>query len=181
LKWFKHYSNAYKGQVIQALAEEFGFAKGFGLYFLFISFLSDKWDGKSEPEFRFSISFFRKFLQISPKKFQKFVEILQNFSEIRFHFDGQLIEIQCIKLRETLHKDAQSSGVRAQKLSSPGGPLARVELEENKKKSINTRDDNNYHLERKNQGPKQQPKRSGDLEPISRSVHHLLNRLDIPT
>lgn len=123
MKWFKHYTNAHKGGVLQDLYCEFGINAGHGLYFRLIEFLADKWDGKSEPKFRFYTEILRNFLGFSPKKFKNFAEILKTSEEISFEIKGKFCEISFPKLLEIRHKDAFPSGQR-QDLGGPdGGPI----------------------------------------------------------
>ena len=54
----------------------------------------------------------RKYLEISPKKFRKFGEILSDSSQINFLFSEKFVEIYFPKLLEIRHRDAISARIR---------------------------------------------------------------------
>ncbi len=127
MKWFKHYTNAHKGSVLQDLYEEFGINEGHGLYFRLTEFLADKWDGCSEPRFRFFAEVLRNFTHLSPKKFQNFIGILSKCSEIEVQIFGKFIEIYFPKLANIRHKDAIAARLRPAHGPALGGPRRRRE------------------------------------------------------
>lgn len=137
-KWIKHYSNAHKGKSNQDLAEEFGKAEGYGIYFLIVAYLNDKWDGISEPTFQIRTKELSNFLEISPKKFQKVGEILSKSQENSFIFEGSFCHIKFPKLLEIRHRDAISSGQRPATVQPNSSPN-KIRIEEIREdKNINT-------------------------------------------
>jgi len=111
MKWFKHYTNANKGGVVEALGEEFGVNRGYGLYFRFVEYCCDKWDGRSEPKFKFNFSKLSTFLGLKHNKLRTFLVSLQNESSFSFKQNGNFLEIYFPKLLEIKHRDGVRAGI----------------------------------------------------------------------
>lgn len=140
MKWFKHYTNAHKGKVIHAMIPEFGWPGAYGIYFLLVEYITDKWDGGGDHSFKFSTILVRKYLELSPKKFRKLGEILSESSEIKFVFSKDFVEIYFPKLAEIQHRDALSSSMRLEKIQSKSS----VEENKNKNKNKNKKNHSNF-------------------------------------
>lgn len=134
LKWFKHYTNAHKGGVLQDLYLKFGVNEGHGLYFRFIEYLCDKWDGSAEPRFRILESELRSFLKLSRKSLRSFAETFTKLPENSFEVSENFCEIFLPKLAEILHRDALPAGVRLELRQHVPG----VEEKKRKKKKERT-------------------------------------------
>jgi hypothetical protein len=131
LKWFKHYTNAHKGSVLQHLSNDFSINEAYALYFRFVEYLSDKWDGSSEPKFTLNERELKKYLTVSQRKFDCFLIVMQKQLHIEFTKNRKLIDISFPKLREVLHKDALSSKDRP----ASGPPNSRLDKNKRKKKN----------------------------------------------
>lgn len=124
MKWFKHHTNAHQGELIAELGHHFGRARGYGLYFLFVELCAAKWDGISEPRFRFHEADIRRFLGINRKFLKTFSDLFQSISENEWIFCGKfekICEIYFPKLAEIRDNASLSSNHRALAWS-PGGP-----------------------------------------------------------
>lgn len=136
MKWFKHYTNAHKGSVLQHLSNDFSVNEGYALYFRFVEYLSDKWDGCGEPIFTINERELKKFLTVSQRKFDCFLTVMQKQLHIEFTKNRKLVVIKFPKLLEVRHKDAISS----QNRPADGPPNSRLEKNKKKNKSIPTED-----------------------------------------
>lgn len=136
MKWFKHYTNAHKGSVLQHLSNDFSVNEAYALYFRFVEYLSDKWDGCSEPKFVVNELELKKFLTITQRKLNCFLTVMQLQLHIEFKKDRKLIHIYFPKLSEVRHKDAISSKTRPASGQPASGP--RVEVEENRGEQSST-------------------------------------------
>jgi hypothetical protein len=123
LKWFKHYTNAHKGEAILHLRPHFGKAEAYGLYFLFTEYFADKWDGNNDPTFKVLAFDLSSFLGLKQNKLRIFLECLQNEQKIKYVHSENVIEIKFPKLAEILHRDAVSSGQRPAKARPRSGPI----------------------------------------------------------
>lgn len=112
VKWFKHYSNAHKGSAIQVLMPEFGKVQAYGLYFLLVEYLSDKWDGSEAPRFKVFKNELRSFLGLKQKKLSSFLVCLHNERKISLEETEDFFIIEFPKLLEIRHRDALSAGAR---------------------------------------------------------------------
>lgn len=109
--WFKHYSNAHKGKVLQSLYEEFGVNEGYGLYFRFVEYFADKWDGCGEPRFTVLESELRGYLKLRAQKLRRFLLLNTYQSDFSFVESGKKLEIFFPKLLEIRHRDAIRAGI----------------------------------------------------------------------
>lgn len=141
MKWFKHYTNAHKGETLQQLYAAFGVNEGYAIYFRVIEYICDKWDGVSDPKFKILTKELQKFATISPKKFQIFAGIVSDFSENSIKFLGEFCEVDFPKLREILHKDALTSSSRRANVSPPLARGDKIRLD----KSIIKNNKNTYY------------------------------------
>lgn len=112
MKWFRHQSNAHKGELLQELYVEFGVHVGYSLYFRLVEYLTDKWDGVSEPKFKISELELRRFLGITRKLLIRFSFVIDLQTDYEFKVSEKFVEIRFPKLLEILHRDALSSGHR---------------------------------------------------------------------
>lgn len=139
MKWFKHYTNAHKGKTLQSLYIEFNKPTGYGLYFLFVGYLVDIWDGGDAPEFKVSAADISAHMGIKRFKLKTFLECFENIpgsfpehsgneTKIFWELNGNILRIKFPKLSEVRHRDSVSSGHRPANCPATGG------LEKNKKK-----------------------------------------------
>jgi hypothetical protein len=138
MKWVKHFTNAHKGSVLQELYAEFGVNQGHGLYWRFIEYVGDKWDGCSEPKFKLLESELRKFLGLSRKSFETFRKVFGKVSGNKFEISGEFCEIELPKLLEVRHRDALSSGHRPEKLQPNSSGEEEEKRREEKKRRISS-------------------------------------------
>lgn len=137
MKWFRHYSNAHKGQVMQSLIPIFGKAQGYGLFFLLVEYLTDKWDGKSDPKFRVFKSELRSFLGLKQNKLSLFLECLQNQTSFSFTETEFFFEIEFPKLLEIRHRDALDASTRLElRQHKSGGEQNRIEKNRKEKNVV---------------------------------------------
>lgn len=120
-RWYKHYVNAYQGEVFQRLEPEFGLARAYGLYWLLVDYCSAKWDGVSDPTFVVSKKFLANFLGLKMKTFSLFLKTIENETDLFFKENENILEINFPKLLEIRHRDSFSSGQRpAKSRPNPG-------------------------------------------------------------
>lgn len=112
MKWFRHQSNAHKGELLQELYTEFGVHVGYSLYFRLVEYLTDKWDGIAEPNFKISELELRKFLGVSRKYLKRFSVVFELQPGNEFKISEKFLEIKFPKLLEILHRDAMAAGLR---------------------------------------------------------------------
>lgn len=132
MKWFKHYTNAHKGAAIQALIPFFGKPRAYGLYFLFVEYLSDKWNGSDVPKFKLAKSELRSFLGLKQNKLSSFLVCLKNETKITLEENDLFFIIEFPKLLEIRHRDALPSGHRPEIIQ----PISRLEKNRTEKKNI---------------------------------------------
>lgn len=128
MKWFRHYTNASKGESIQRLMGHFDKARAYGLYFLFTEYFADKWDGCSEPFFIVFKNELSSFLGLKQNKLDSFLKCFENETKMNWKQNGNLLEIYFPKLQEILDKNAlPESGRRALRALNPSGEEKRRE------------------------------------------------------
>lgn len=132
MKWFKHFSNAHKGSVLQALYHEFGVNEGHGLYFRLIEYITDKWDGSGEPRFTFLTSELRAHTKLTTRRLHQLAVIMSSSGENSFKVSEDFCHIFLPKLLEIRHRDALNAGVRPASLQHKSG----LEQKKRKKKNI---------------------------------------------
>lgn len=130
MKWFKHHTNAHKGDVFQVLSTEFGKATAYAWYFLIVEFLADKWDGEGEPKFKVTMPQLCGHVTATPRRLRRYLTAMQRLEKIKFTETGKLLEIEFPKLLEIRHKDALPSGSR--RATRPAKNPLRGEGEENR-------------------------------------------------
>jgi hypothetical protein len=133
LKWFKHYTNAHKGEVFQTLSSEFGKVKVYGWYFLLVEYFTDMWDGTSDPTFKITVRVLSEFLEVKPKVLLRFLEHLKNADRIKLEQNENILIITLPKLLEIRHRDAIPSGQRPARVRPKSG-----QEENRREKSIYT-------------------------------------------
>lgn len=112
MKWFKHYTNAHKGTVLQDIYAEFGVNEGYGLYFRMVEYFADKWDGCSEPRFVVLTSELRSYLRLRQQKLLRYLLLITYQSDFTFKENGKKLEIFFPKLLEIRHRDACNASTR---------------------------------------------------------------------
>lgn len=132
MKWFKHYTNSSKGEIIQVLAADFGMAKAYGLYFLLVEYFADKWDGCGATTFVVSSRKLRGLLELKHQKLLTLLVCMQDQGKMTFTENGKLITIEFPKLVEVMNKDALPSNIRPARIRPDGTPRPREDKEEDK-------------------------------------------------
>lgn len=112
MKWFKHDCNAHKDEALQDFYDAFGTPTGYYLYFKFLEWAADKYVPGTEPKFRIFQSVLKNYLELSPKKFKKFGEILSKSNGNSFEIRGNFVEIKFSILLKLFHPDSISSSQR---------------------------------------------------------------------
>lgn len=129
MKWFKHYTNAHKGEALQVLSAEFGKQTAYAWYFLLVEYFSDKWDGSAEPRFTVTMASLCGHLTATPSRLRRYLAAMQRCGSLEFTENGKLIDLTFPKLLEIRHRDAIPSGQRPAK----NQPISGQEEEENRR------------------------------------------------
>lgn len=111
MRWFKHYSDMYRGRSINDLFEKMGHT-GPCCYFLLLELCTEKLDknydknnGNLEFVFRFSERFVRQNLRISSGKLEVFLNICREHSLLNFKLVENILEIEMPILLDLLDSD----------------------------------------------------------------------------
>lgn len=131
MKWFKHYTNAHKGGVFQEISHEFGRVNAYGWYFLLVEYLTDKWDGCTEPKFVIDRSELCRHLTATPSRLRRYLTAMARAGGLGFTENGRLWVLEFPKLLEIRHRDALSASIRLENSRQKSG------VENNKKKNKN--------------------------------------------
>lgn len=118
MRWFKHYSDNYRGRSIETLYSELGHT-GISLYFLLMEICTEKLEKKpsetlehSEVLLSFSLGFVRRNLRISSAKLEKFLRISQGLGLFSFILSEKELQIHFPILLDLLDSDSKRSRSR---------------------------------------------------------------------
>jgi hypothetical protein len=138
MKWFKHYTNAHKGDVFQTLSAEFGKVQAYGWYFLLVEYLADMWDGRGEPKFRVTMPALCGHLTATPRRLRRYLAAMERSGKIKVTENGKLLDIEFPKLAEIRHRDAMSAGARPGKIPSNSSVEEEEKRTEEKKRKLSS-------------------------------------------
>ena len=92
MKWFKHMTCSGDDEKLSAIMDELGM-EGYGFYWRLLEIVAEKLDQKGETSCQFSAKKWGNFFQFSPKKFQKFAEILAEKRLISVEISEKFVKI----------------------------------------------------------------------------------------
>lgn len=159
MKWFKHYSDNYRGRSIEELHFQMGHT-GIACYYLLTEICAEKLEKNpdktleiSDCKFRFSQGFVRRNLRISSAKLEVFLRICSGLGLFQHEFCEKDLEIKYPILLDLLDSDSKKSRSRreqdATKTRLDKDIDKEVDVEEDKKsKTITATDLNNLKTEK---------------------------------
>lgn len=132
MKYFRHLTTGLEGDRLKPIYANFGFHKGYALYFMLLELCAKKYNGKQEI-FRFLESELRKSLQLSKKSLETLLKLLKNYelvSDYVFTENNRVIELSIPDLIEISDDYSRKVRTNSGQKSVKGSP-------KNKKKNNN--------------------------------------------
>lgn len=118
MKWFKHFSDNYRGRSINHLFNEMGHT-GVACYYILMELCAEKLERfpdktleSSDCLFNFSLRFVRQNLRVSLAKVQLFLGICSEFGLLSFEISGENLKIEMPILLDLLEYDQKKSRQR---------------------------------------------------------------------
>lgn len=117
MKWFKHFSNAYKSLKINAMIDDLGI-KGYGYYWLLVEVLAENFDGENVDIDLHYVELSSRIRIKSRSKLIQFLQKLQSHSLITFSNSGEFFTINFPILKELQDRDSKYNRPRRKKNAS---------------------------------------------------------------
>lgn len=120
MKWFKHMTCSGDDEKLSAIIDELGM-EGYGFYWRLLEIVAEKLDQKGETSCQFSAKKWGNFFQFSPKKFQKFAQILAEKRLISVEISEKFIKIDIpnlLKYRDTYQKKCEHSSNKVKPINN---------------------------------------------------------------
>lgn len=138
MRWIKHPSAFSRSAAMTDVREVLGPA-GYGAVWLLLERIAENWDGKTAPDLRLSIKEWRKTCELSAKKLQSLLEILENYEIIFVKKDANKLCLEAPILLELLDewtsRNRKNSGVAPEPLASNSGIQTEQETDIDKDKN----------------------------------------------
>jgi hypothetical protein len=149
MRWFKHFSDNYRGRSIDKFHDELGHT-GIACYYLLLEICTEKLEAtkeKTEPIFNFPLRFVQRNLRVSSTKLEVFLNIGQGLGLFSYKKTQKELQIEMPILLDLLHYDVVKSRSRRDSVKSQSS------LDKERDKEREEDKDNTYCTEQKNQLP----------------------------
>jgi len=134
MKWFKHFSDNYRGRSIDTLFEQMGHT-GVACYFIIMEIFTEKMEiydsknlSKSDFILSFPLGFVRRNLRISQGKLEVFLRFSQGLGLFSYEIIGKELKIEMPILLDLLHSDVTKSRSRREQYKNGSGPELELKL-----------------------------------------------------
>lgn len=134
MRWFKHFSDNYRGRSIDTLFEQMGHT-GVACYFIMMEIFTEKMEiydsknmKKSDFILSFPLGFVRRNLRISQGKLEVFLRFSQGLGLFSYEIIGKELRIEMPILLDLLHSDVVKSRSRREQYKNGSGLDIELEL-----------------------------------------------------
>lgn len=120
MRWFKHFSDNYRGRSVDQFYDELGHT-GIACYYLLLEICTEKLDNNAtnvEPKFSFPSRFVQRNLRVSSAKLEVFLRVGQGLGLFSYKISQKEIAIEMPILLDLLHYDLLKSGSRRESVKS---------------------------------------------------------------
>lgn len=132
MKWFKHFSNAYKSLKINSMIDDLGI-KGYGYYWLLVEVLAENFDGTNDVITLHYVELSSRIRIKSRSKLIQFLQKMESHSLLSYKNSGEFFEIKFPILKELQDRDSKYN--KPKRVSSATKATLEEEVEEDKKKN----------------------------------------------
>lgn len=107
MKWFKHYCNAKKSDLLVIVMDKFGKHRGYACYWLLVAYFVDKLDDRCDTSFTVSLQDLATSLALKPYKCLEFLAVVAEQRGIQMEQNGNILKIEFPKLLEIQDRDSK--------------------------------------------------------------------------
>lgn len=118
MRWFKHYSDNYRGRSVETLYDEMGHV-GISCYYLFMEICTEKMERKSDngeamvsPRLHFGVKFVQRNLRLTRAKLERWLHLGATLGLFSYEISEKELQIDIPILLELLDSDSKRSRSR---------------------------------------------------------------------
>ena len=140
MRWFKHFSDNYRGRSIDTFYEELGHT-GISCYYLLLELCTEKLEKNKHEiltnydiQFSFARRFVQRNLRVGSTKLESFLNIGQGLGLFSYEFSQKEIKIRMPILLELLHSDVIKSSSSRESVKTQSCPDKELDKERDKER-----------------------------------------------